>query len=417
MNNRSRVLCGMLFAASFAFVLPLAAYAQGGGQQLPPCPEEAQGVGGANQSSSNAAAGSNQACKAGPQEGYYSGKPYQWKCSKNGQIMTNKMDAPCDYSGEGGKIQGKCSANSECKGKPEEGKPPQMPQMPQGGGGGGQPQQQQPKEQNDQATSTCDQFSIFASSTCDVRRQKNATTSTSTNSHQSLGDLFGAKSIASTTSGEGLGDSIAALADHWWNFGGAGGFGIGHDGNVPQGFENGKGYYFSLFDPANGFANNPIGTGAGLSAQAWIQDALARQRPAASQRPTGGVVDTRDKPPYGNSGFDPQHVMNGISDIYPPQESGYVRPYENPDVPYGNTGPAEPASGQSVGGRPARPPQANNGSYGQYASDVSFQVPPPGPSEMLSSAPFFKRLQEAINAQIEQMVKALIEWYLAQQGQ
>lgn len=140
--------------AFLAFVLPFAVHAQGSGQKPPPCPEDAKQVGGANQSSSNAAASSNAQCKKSGQEGFFQGQPYQWKCSKGEQVMTNKLDAPCDYSGEGGKVQGKCSADGECKASKPEGKPPEMPQMPSppGGGGGEKPQQQPP--QSDQATST-----------------------------------------------------------------------------------------------------------------------------------------------------------------------------------------------------------------------------------------------------------------------
>ncbi|MBI2030073.1 hypothetical protein HYT05_00450, partial [Candidatus Kaiserbacteria bacterium] len=132
MNNRSHMLGGMLIVAILAFILPFAAHTQSSGEQLPKCPEEASGVGGANQSSSNAAAGSNAQCKKGGQEGFYSGKPNKWKCSKEGKEMSNKLDAPCDYSGEGGKVKGKCFADGECKAQNPEGKPPEMPQIPKG---------------------------------------------------------------------------------------------------------------------------------------------------------------------------------------------------------------------------------------------------------------------------------------------
>jgi hypothetical protein len=145
----------MLVVAFFAFVLPFAVHAQGSGQKPPPCPEDAKQVGGANTSSSNAAAGSNAQCKKGGQEGFFQGQPYQWKCSKGEQTMTNKLDAPCDYSGEGGKVQGKCSADGECKASKPEGKPPEMPQMPSPPGGGGEKPQQPPQKPEDQsATST-----------------------------------------------------------------------------------------------------------------------------------------------------------------------------------------------------------------------------------------------------------------------
>lgn len=169
------------------------ATAQGAGS--PPtemCPQQKTGSG-AKKSSLNVGAGSNnETCKPKDDEGFYEGKPYQWKCIEGTKVMKNILGKPCDVKDpkSGVTTPGKCDYAEACKAsnptgqaqpggmppppsgsekkggeeKQGEGGMPKMPEIPSGGGGsgsgsggGGQPQQQggeQQTQKDDSARTT-----------------------------------------------------------------------------------------------------------------------------------------------------------------------------------------------------------------------------------------------------------------------
>lgn len=170
-KNSSYALLGVLVVAAplFLSVLPSVSMAQGAGTPpLEKCPQQKTGSG-AESSSLNLGAGSNIACKPKDTEGFYEGKPYQWKCAEGTKVMTNILGKPCDVkdSKSGVTTKGTCDYAEACKasaptgqaqtgGAPQSGeqKPggeqkqgeggmPKMPEIPSGGGGdsggGGQP--------------------------------------------------------------------------------------------------------------------------------------------------------------------------------------------------------------------------------------------------------------------------------------
>ncbi len=160
MNNRRSLfaLLGMLTLVFFLYYFgtPTTTNAQGSGGKLPECSgEKSGGGGGGGGSSLNLGKGANESCKPQSNEGYYEGKEYQWKCKQGEQEKTNILGKPCDVkdSKSGETQKGKCDQSSECKASNPEGKPPEMPKMPEMPKGGEEKPPQQPPK-SDQASST-----------------------------------------------------------------------------------------------------------------------------------------------------------------------------------------------------------------------------------------------------------------------